>query len=355
MIRTKGEAGTGDIVNAVTHMRSVFGGIRRLHVAARARSSTRRRRSCARRTSSCGGSPRTAGCRSSRSPPAASRRRPTRRSACSSAPTASSSAPASSSRATPTQRAQGDRRGDDALPGRRRSSPASRPASASRWSASRRSRSIRASCSRRAAGSRRPRLRPPRSTWIDGLGSAFSPCRAPSASTRRCCARSAPTSVEVRTPEQLDGLDGARHPRRRVDDDHAPDAASTGSTRRSARSRRPIFGTCAGMIVLDREHLGLVDIAVERNAFGRQVASFETDLDVDGRATSRSAASSSARRGSRRSGPGVEVLAEVDGAPGARARGPRPRRVVPSRADRRHAACTSGSWSSSREEQGVRA
>ena len=48
MIRTKGEAGTGDIVNAVTHMRSVFGHIRRLDVAARRRSSTRRRRACRR-------------------------------------------------------------------------------------------------------------------------------------------------------------------------------------------------------------------------------------------------------------------------------------------------------------------
>ena len=62
MIRTKGEAGTGDIVNAVTHMRSVFGGIRRLAVAARPRSSTPRRRSCARRSSSSSGWPRTGSC-----------------------------------------------------------------------------------------------------------------------------------------------------------------------------------------------------------------------------------------------------------------------------------------------------
>ena len=43
-----------------------------------------------------------------------------------------------------------------------------------------------------------------------------------------------------------------------------------------------VFGTCAGMIVLDRTHLGLVDIRVLRNAFGRQAASFETDLEVAG-------------------------------------------------------------------------
>ena len=45
---------------------------------------------------------------------------------------------------------------------------------------------------------------------------------------------------------------------------------------------KPIFGTCAGMILLDREHLGLVDIDVHRNAYGRQVASFEADLELDG-------------------------------------------------------------------------
>ena len=99
MIRTKGEAGTGDIVNAVTHMRAVFGGIRRLARCA-ARSSTRRRRSCARRSSSCSGWPSTGSCPSSPSQRAGSRPPPTPRSACSSAPTASSSARASSSRAT---------------------------------------------------------------------------------------------------------------------------------------------------------------------------------------------------------------------------------------------------------------
>ena len=76
-----------------------------------------------------------------------------------------------------------------------------------------------------------------------------------------------------------------------------------------------MFGTCAGMIVLDRDHLGLVDVAVRRNAFGRQVASFETDLERGRARASRCARSSSGRRGSRTSGPDVEVLAEVDGHP----------------------------------------
>ena len=76
----------------------------------------------------------------------------------------------------------------------------------------------------------------------------------------------------------------------------------------------PVFGTCAGMIVLDRDHLGLVDVGVRRNAFGRQVASFETDLDVAGE-------DEPVRAVFIRApwidsvGPDVEVLAEVDGRP----------------------------------------
>src|SRR5512132_2652544 len=45
---------------------------------------------------------------------------------------------------------------------------------------------------------------------------------------------------------------------------------------------QPILGTCAGLIVLDREHLGLVDVEVARNAYGRQVSSFEADLELQG-------------------------------------------------------------------------
>jgi 5'-phosphate synthase pdxT subunit len=87
--------------------------------------------------------------------------------------------------------------------------------------------------------------------------------------------------VEVRKPEQLDGLDGLV----------IPGGESTTITRLMRlygidealrRFGRPIFGTCAGMIVLDREHLGLMDIVVRRNAYGRQVASFEADLELAG-------------------------------------------------------------------------
>src|SRR3954469_14666225 len=87
--------------------------------------------------------------------------------------------------------------------------------------------------------------------------------------------------VEVRLPEELDGLDGLV----------IPGGESTAITRLMRiygleeairRFRGAIFGTCAGMILLDRNHLGLVDLEVDRNAYGRQVASFEADLELDG-------------------------------------------------------------------------
>ena len=107
MIRTKGEAGTGDVVERrPAHARGVrrrSGGSGRcateeLYAEAKNLQAPVRARQA--------GWPRTGGCRSSRSPRAASRRRRTRRSACSSAPTASSSAPGSSSRAIPSTRAK---------------------------------------------------------------------------------------------------------------------------------------------------------------------------------------------------------------------------------------------------------
>jgi 5'-phosphate synthase pdxT subunit len=86
--------------------------------------------------------------------------------------------------------------------------------------------------------------------------------------------------AEVRKPHQLVGLDGLV----------IPGGESTtfmrlmrlyGLDEAIRRFAGPVFGTCAGMIVLDRDHLGLVDLSVERNAYGRQVASFETDLELD--------------------------------------------------------------------------
>ncbi len=77
---------------------------------------------------------------------------------------------------------------------------------------------------------------------------------------------------------------------------------------------RPIFGTCAGMIVLDRDHLGLTDVAVDRNAYGRQVASFEAELELAGEDEPLHGVFIRAPR-VRDVGPDVEVLAEHDGEP----------------------------------------
>ena len=119
--------------------------------------------------------------------------------------------------------------------------------------------------------------------------------------------------VEVRKPEQLDRLDGLVIPGgesttfMRLMRLYGLDAAL-------AEFAAPVFGTCAGMIVLDRNHLGLVDVAVRRNAFGRQVASFETELDVAGLDEPVHAVFIRAPW-VEDVGPDVEVLAEVDGRP----------------------------------------
>ncbi|HEY5143241.1 MAG TPA: pyridoxal 5'-phosphate synthase glutaminase subunit PdxT [Solirubrobacteraceae bacterium] len=86
---------------------------------------------------------------------------------------------------------------------------------------------------------------------------------------------------EVRVPADLEGLDALV----------LPGGESTTMTlgiereglaeplRAFHAAGRPMFGTCAGLIMLDRAHLGIMDILAERNAFGRQVHSFEEELD----------------------------------------------------------------------------
>ncbi len=78
---------------------------------------------------------------------------------------------------------------------------------------------------------------------------------------------------------------------------------------------RPIFGTCAGLIMLDRDHLGLMDIVAERNAFGRQLYSFEEDLELPGIDGGPVRAVFIRAPWISEHGPAVEVLAEVDGHP----------------------------------------
>ena len=79
---------------------------------------------------------------------------------------------------------------------------------------------------------------------------------------------------------------------------------------------KPILGTCAGLILLDRTHLGMMDIAAARNAFGRQVHSFEADLDFGGVVDGGPVHAVFIRAPwVAEHGPGVEVLAAVDGHP----------------------------------------
>ena len=119
-------------------------------------------------------------------------------------------------------------------------------------------------------------------------------------------------AIEVRKPEQLQDLDGLV----------VPGGESTtfirlmrlyGLDDAIRAFDRPILGTCAGMIVLDRDHLGLVDVEVDRNAYGRQVASFEADLMLAGEGSPLRGVFIRAPR-VRVTGD-VEVLAEHEGEP----------------------------------------
>jgi 5'-phosphate synthase pdxT subunit len=119
--------------------------------------------------------------------------------------------------------------------------------------------------------------------------------------------------VEVRLPEELDGLDGLV----------IPGGESTTIMRlaelyglEEAIRTYPgaIFGTCAGMIVLDREHWDVADLAVDRNAFGRQVRSFEADVALAGDEIPLRGVFIRAPR-VREAGPRVEVVGELDGEP----------------------------------------
>jgi 5'-phosphate synthase pdxT subunit len=120
-------------------------------------------------------------------------------------------------------------------------------------------------------------------------------------------------AVEVRKPEELDGLGGLV----------IPGGESTAIARLSKiygleeairRFAGPVFGTCAGMILLARDQLGLIDVGVERNAYGRQVASFEADLDLAGEEEPLRGVFIRAPRVTE-AGPDVEVLAQLEGDP----------------------------------------
>ena len=119
--------------------------------------------------------------------------------------------------------------------------------------------------------------------------------------------------VEVRLPDELDGLEGLVIPGgesttiMRLAELYGLDGAIRSYS-------GAVFGTCAGMIVLDREHLDLADLVVDRNAFGRQVRSFEADVDLTGDEIPLHGVFIRAPR-IRDLGEGVEVLGELDGEP----------------------------------------
>jgi 5'-phosphate synthase pdxT subunit len=133
----------------------------------------------------------------------------------------------------------------------------------------------------------------------------------------RVLARLGASTREVRVPADLDGIDALI----------LPGGESTVMTlgvereglaeplKNLARRGTPILGTCAGMIMLDRAHLGILDAIAERNAFGRQVKSFEADFEVSGVEGGPVHAIFIRAPWIAQHGPEVDVLAEVDGHP----------------------------------------
>ena len=125
---------------------------------------------------------------------------------------------------------------------------------------------------------------------------------------------------EVRVPGDLDGLDGLV----------IPGGESTTMTLGIDREELaeplrafegPVLGTCAGLIVLDREHLGMMDIRARRNAFGRQVRSFEAELEIAGLDGPALRAVFIRAPWIAEHGDDVEILAEVEGHPVAARQG----------------------------------
>jgi pyridoxal 5'-phosphate synthase pdxT subunit len=120
--------------------------------------------------------------------------------------------------------------------------------------------------------------------------------------------------LEVRVPEALAGLDALI----------IPGGESTVMTlgiereglaeplRALVAAGTPVLGTCAGMIMLDRDHLGVLDITTSRNAFGRQLRSFETDVELEGVSGGPLHAVFIRAPWVAEHGPRVQVLARVD-------------------------------------------
>ncbi len=122
-------------------------------------------------------------------------------------------------------------------------------------------------------------------------------------------------TVQVRCPGDLDGISALLLP------GGESTTISMGIDREGLRgpikelseSGMPILGTCAGLVLMGNEHLGLIDMEVDRNAFGRQIRSFETDLTVPEVGEPPIRAVFIRAPVVRSVGADVEVLAELDG------------------------------------------
>jgi len=131
----------------------------------------------------------------------------------------------------------------------------------------------------------------------------------------RVLARLGARTREVRVPAELEGLDGLV----------IPGGESTTITlgvereglaaplRELAARGLPMLGSCAGMIMLDRAHLAVMDIGARRNAFGRQVRSFEADVEVAGLQGGPLRAIFIRAPWIEQAGPAVQILARLDG------------------------------------------
>jgi 5'-phosphate synthase pdxT subunit len=124
--------------------------------------------------------------------------------------------------------------------------------------------------------------------------------------------------IEIRRPEELTSVDGLIIPggesttiSKGVERDDLAVAIEE-----AAGSGMPVLGTCAGMILLGNSHLGLIDIETRRNAFGRQLASFEADIEIPALVGEDPIRAVFIRAPwVEKTGKGVEVLAEVEGHP----------------------------------------
>lgn len=131
-------------------------------------------------------------------------------------------------------------------------------------------------------------------------------------------------ATEVRTPEAIAELDALVIPggesttiAKAITRDGLEEAI-----RAHHSAGRPILGTCAGMILCSNNHLGLIDATCRRNAFGRQLASFEADLEIDGLGPETVRAVFIRAPWVEEHGRDVEILAQVDEHPVVIRQGP---------------------------------